>query len=434
MKNSNNQNSKDINIIFLGFCERAAYVRDGNTNVFKWNVLGLKNIILSNIFPLNLKGWNIGLAFSLNIEKKEHKLRITDENGNEVGTINIFPKESSPEADDAALKKDGPLMLFMKHGWTPAFFSLGQTSMIVQRPGNYYINIVLEDDLKVIGEIYFAVIDPHPLTPERIAAIRSEPTAYKSVMMQLGCKKCPKKMQTYAALERSEKQEKKGWVWYQDIPDQYLCDCGATTIDLSIIRRNLHGLLGSRPLENLESSFIPMYEKSAIEDVRSNFTKLIRAKPNEELIQKYIEENTILFHQFPADQIYFKPPILTFFVADFAIVTPQKELVLIEIEKSNTNLLTKKGGIAAPLSHAFDQVNYWLHVVDEHRLAVLESLGINKDSVSAVKGVVIAGREEGYDAKHLRRLKGTDWGRITFLTYDDLLSSLDALLRRMSSL
>lgn len=433
MKETNNQKSKDVDIIFLGFCERVAYVRDGNTNVFKWNVLGLKNIIISNIFPLNLKGWNIGLAISLNIKGKEHTVRITDENGNEIGSINIFPKESSPEAEDALLKKDGPLMLFMKHGWTPAFFSLSQTDMIVQHPGNYYVNLVVDDELIVIGDIYFAIVDPPPLTPERVAAIRSAPRAYKAVRMEVGCKKCPKKLRTYAALERNEKEED-GWTWYQDISDQFSCDCGATTIDTSIIRRNLHAFLGNIPLENLEVSFIPMYEKSAIKDIRSNFAKLLKSNPKEEIIQKYIEENTILLHQFPSNQIYFKPPILTFFVADFAIVTPQKELVLIEIKKANTNLLLKKGSIAAPLTHAFDQVNDWLQIVDEHRLAVLDSLGIDKESVSTIKGVVVAGSEEGYDAKRLRRLKGTDFGRITFLTYDDLLSSLDALIRGMSAL
>ena len=177
-----------------------------------------------------------------------------------------------------------------------------------------------------------------------------------------------------------------------------------------------------------------MYEKSAIENIKSNFSKLIRGKYQEEKIQKYFEENTILLHQFPADQIFFKPRILTFFIADFAIITPQKELILIEIEKTDIRLLKKDGGIAAPLNHAFDQVRDWLHIIDEHKLAFLDSLEINKDCVSTVKGVIIAGSDEGYDAKKLRRLKSIDFGRIVFLTYDDILFSLNALLKSLSSL
>ena len=90
MKKNNNKKPKDVDIIFLGFCERAAYVRDGNTNVFKWNVLGLKNIIISNIFPLNLKGWYVGLAVSLNIKDKEHTVRITNDNGNEPKVLIVL--------------------------------------------------------------------------------------------------------------------------------------------------------------------------------------------------------------------------------------------------------------------------------------------------------------------------------------------------------
>jgi hypothetical protein len=142
----------------------------------------------------------------------------------------------------------------------------------------------------------------------------------------------------------------------------------------------------------------------------------------------------LLLHQFPAERLFPKPPILTFFFADFAVVTPQRELILIELEKTSTRLLKKDGGVAADLSHAFDQVRDWLHTIDEHRLAVLDSLKIDREQVSIVRGVVIAGRDIGYDAHHLRKLKGTDWGRVALLTYDDLAFALDVLIRRMDAL
>ena len=93
--------------------------------------------------------------------------------------------------------------------------------------------------------------------------------------------------------------------------------------------------------------------------------------------------------------------------------------------------MKKNGGIAAPLTHAFDQIRNWLHVANEHRLAVLESISIEKDEVSSVRGVVIAGRDSSCDKKHIRKLKGIDWGKISFLTYDDLLFALDILIRKM---
>ena len=97
-------------------------------------------------------------------------------------------------------------------------------------------------------------------------------------------------------------------------------------------------------------------------------------------------------------------------------------------------MMKKDGGVAAPLSHAFDQVRDWLHLVDEHRLAMLDSMKVEREEVSTIRGVIIAGRDSGYDAHQLRKLKGADWGRITLLTYDDLLFSLDALIRRLDAL
>ncbi len=86
------------------------------------------------------------------------------------------------------------------------------------------------------------------------------------------------------------------------------------------------------------------------------------------------------------------------------------------------------------LNHAFDQVRDWLHVVDEHRLAVLDTLNIDRSRVSTIRGVVIAGRDVGYDAQNLRRLKGSDWGKISLLTYDDLLFSLDSLIGKIATM
>jgi hypothetical protein len=109
-----------------------------------------------------------------------------------------------------------------------------------------------------------------------------------------------------------------------------------------------------------------------------------------------------------------------------------KKLILIEIENANTRLMTKAGDAAAPLSHSIDQVRNWLHVADEHWGAVLAGLGIER--VSAVRGVVIAGRDKPYNHHHLRRLKGLDRGRISFFTFDDLASSLAMLADRVGKL
>lgn len=421
-------------IIFLGLAERVAYVREGNTNLFKWNVLGLKHTILSNIYPMRLNGWSVGLAFLLELMNREHKLILTDETGKDVGFINI--SANSTKANDAEMlaPKQQTQLLVPQKGWATAFLPLGDATIVIEKPGTYYVNYADQESCTVVAQLHFILVDPPPLTPERIAAIKSDPLASKAVRVELGCNHCPTKYRVYAALDKSQKSEDDGWIWYRDIPDTFTCSCGKANLPLEIIRRNLHGFLGMHRDVNEELNFIPLYERSSLETLRSAFSDLLTANPKEESLQTFIEDNPILFHQFPSFSLFSKPPILTSFVADFALVTPKKELLLIELEKTTTRLMKKDGGVAAELGHAFDQVRNWLHLVDEHRLAVLDALKIDRADVSVVRGVVIAGRDVGYDALHLRRLKGEDRGRLTFLTYDDLLFSLDSLIHRMGQL
>jgi hypothetical protein len=430
-------NFKTNDIIFLGFCDRAAYVPIANTNILKWNILGLRSIVLAYIFPFNISGLIIGFAFSFTVAKSRQRFSLTEEKGEEIGTIMIDfhdIRKGTPDASEMAMRQKGPWIVASEYGWMITFLPLKDVNIIITKPGTYYLNLITDEGPQIVGEILFAVINPPPLTPERIAAIKSDPNAAKQVRIEIGCKKCPSKLRAYASIERDTKMETSGWEWYETISNDFTCKCGSTTIDLDIIRKNLHGMLGHRMGYAGEIDFVPLYERSSIERIRKDFLHLLNSAPKEEILQQFLDANPIVLHQFPSEKIFSKPPILTFFAADFAIVTPQKELILIELEKTTTRLMKKKGGIAAPLSHAFDQVRGWLHVVDEHRLAVLDSLKIERELVSVVRGVVIAGRDIGYDAQHLRKLKGADWGRITFLTYDDLLFALDALIRKMTNL
>ena len=101
---------------------------------------------------------------------------------------------------------------------------------------------------------------------------------------------------------------------------------------------------------------------------------------------------------------------------------------------NESSVVKKDGGIAAPLNHAFDQVRDWLNICDQHKLAVLECLKVDSSEVGAIKGAVIAGRDIGYDAHHLRNLKSNDYGPVSLHTYDDLLFALRTLISKIRSL
>jgi hypothetical protein len=50
-------------VAFLGFCERATHLRDGYVNLAKWNLLGLKSVVVAPMYPLGLRGsaWVFGI-------------------------------------------------------------------------------------------------------------------------------------------------------------------------------------------------------------------------------------------------------------------------------------------------------------------------------------------------------------------------------------
>jgi len=308
----------DLGIIFIGICERASCVVDKNTNVLKWNIIGLTHIILSPIYPFPLSSLTLGIAFDKNIIKGGTKIIITNQEEQEVAYINLDVRTVNPTIEEVVLKKDGSILSAPEKGWTTTFLKIGKSDVFFTQPGIYYINAETDGRKEIIGEVQFAVIDPPPLTQERIAAIKSDPNSAKSIGIELGCKKCQDKFKVYADLESpNKKREEEGYCLYTSIPDQFICKCGYTKIDMQIIRKNLHGLLGQRKRERLDVAFTPLYEKSIFEDKRNKFFELINSKPKEEILQQFIQENLILLHQFPSEKIFFKPPILTFFKADF---------------------------------------------------------------------------------------------------------------------
>jgi hypothetical protein len=426
--------TKDAGVVFLGVGERVAYVRDGNTNLFKWNVLGLKSIVLSNIFPFGFQNFYIGIAIYSPQLADDLNFRLLDSNDEQLAFFSLKTVAASLGEDDVLDRKKSPIIRAPEQSWTTVFVNM-DAQVLIKKPDICKIVFDTKDGPVIIGQLIFALIDPPPLTQERIAAIKSIPDAARHVRMEFVCKFCHSKCRVYASIEKSEKLEIDGWMWYENIPEKFLCECKKTDMDLSIIRRNFHGLLGQKlRSKNDAVDFSPMYEHTVLTTIRSDFFKLLKTAKKEEELQKFIEDNPIILHQFPAENLFVKPAILASYKADFAVVTPQRELLLIELEKPNTKILKKDGGIGAELSHAFDQVSDWLHKVDEHRLTVLEELKIDKSSVSTVKGIVIAGRDDGYDQEALRKLKGRYTERIRFFTYDDLGFALDALIRRMDNL
>jgi hypothetical protein len=202
------------------------------------------------------------------------------------------------------------------------------------------------------------------------------------------------------------------------------------------LREHFHDVLGDVPKLGGGIDFTQRYQQSKIEAVCMAFAKLVNSDPPEEEVQKFIQANTVLLTVFSPKRIFFKPPLLTRYIADIAILNNKKELLLIELERPSLQILRQDGGTCAELNQPLKQVNDWLHLAEEHRAAVLTCINnLTMSDVSRIKGIVVAGKDKGYDAEQLRHFKWTNFGSdITVFTYDDLISSVVALVRAVGNL
>jgi hypothetical protein len=408
-------------VAVIGVCERAARVPDGHPLLQKWNLLGLKSVVPSFVFPLTLRGSSLMFAVAQQDEPASFDMVLRGPDGRQHGTITLNVRAVEPDEPEEAAARD--VVQVGPGSWMVDLLAGGATEWFIPGPGVYTIYVRSGGEEVPVGSIAFALATPPPLTPERIAAIKSDPRAAKAVRLELGCSKCPTKLRVCAGLERLGSLETEGYIWYQDLPERFTCSCGQVDVDLGSARSNLHAILGTRTARPNEISFLPMYERGVVDALAVKFKELLATNPAEETLQVFFDQNPLLLHEFSAERTFAKASVLTKYKTDFAILNSRHELVLIELEKTSTRLMTASGGVASQVQHAFDQVHDWLQVFDEHRAAALECLGLRAEDASTVRGVVIAGRDS-YPLEHLRRLKARDFGRVRLLTYDDVLNSV----------
>jgi hypothetical protein len=304
----------------------------------------------------------------------------------------------------------------------------------VFEPGRYSGFYVDPEGESYIGSVIFLHASVAPYTPDEITALRSDPLAAKVVRAEYRCTICGDALRCYTGLERNAKLEAEGWALAELLEGRFKCRCGNTEFDLTYLRTGLHGLLRRSLIlpEAPAGGMVRLYEQTALEEYCRKFKRLLDLNPREEEIQSFLESHPVFFCGFGPLKLMCKKPVLSKYVVDFAVLNGRKELLLVEIEKANTPLVRRDGGIRAELQHAADQVRAWKQVFDEHRVASLECFGLRLDEVAKVRGIVVAGRKPNDEGSE-RLIRTIRWEEIDFFTYDDLISAVTQIIRQMAS-
>jgi hypothetical protein len=197
----------------------------------------------------------------------------------------------------------------------------------------------------------------------------------------------------------------------------------------------MHGMLGrDKRLSSGDINYVRRYGYAEINNIVKEFNKLLEdSKKQEEDFQKFIESHAVMLAQFHAHKLFVKPKILGKYAADFACLTTNDQLLLVELENPKLKLFKKDGHPTANLMHAYGQVRDWLEEFRKHPHAVLEQFKLDEKEVNSVRGVVVAGRKKGLNRSHLQRhMSKPLYGEIEFLTYDDLMESLLQISRELA--
>ena len=227
--------------------------------------------------------------------------------------------------------------------------------------------------------------------------------------------------------------EADGCIYQYDIKGRFICDCGKTNDDLKYLKESLHGMLRKNfSKESLGVSYIRMYAHNQIINIIHEFNKLLINKDKEEIFQEFIEKNPLLLAKYHAKNIFVKPDLLGRFEPDFVILDSRNHLKMIELEKPSLKLFRKDRQPRQELMHAFGQVLDWLDEYKRNPDTFLECLELNRNQITKVSGVVLAGNSKNEDFKNLQRFfSQPTYPDIELVTLDELSNSLLEISKKL---
>lgn len=423
-------NNKKI-VQFLGIAE---FVRQGPLPYpdYPVDILSLSLIKSHFIYPVNIKDYVwvflVGRQFIDLIKKQPISIHIEYEDRSEIAKIEI----GSHSKTRVQRKQTIGHKEFILPIDVDASFLFFEVQGLILKPGEYRIILRTGEKDADLGIVKFVYSPVGEISTEQLRAIEADPYSVKSVVYTLNCNNCGDIYKVYAAHDKRQDIQKTGAIWQKDLPDRFTCSCGKTNIPLRYLKESLHGFLGKdiKQMKGDRFSYVRRYTFDQIVEIIKEYRELIDGDFKEEAIQKFIEHNPVLLARFHPKKVYHKPPILDKYKADIAVLDSQNKLIFIELEKSSLKVFTKRGRPTSGLVNAYSQVNDWLSEYSKHPHAILASYGLDINSVMSVKGVVIAGRLNKIDFKHLQtHLRSPIYPDIEFLTTDDLSNSLLEILR-----
>lgn len=423
--------------IFLGICEKALIRGEGLFQDF----YGAGEMLVLPFLPQTLHGPLLLFAFPIE-GFDSRKIKVTlqhaanPENRAWIDVdISSVPSRAAEKVNLSSIQKhfsvsseqDGAYpqvgSLLMRQGCSYKLIPIPAPPLLVTEPGTYEVIVESNDESYVAGMLDIIFTQPPPISDAERAALKSEPESIKAIRIQLACKKCKDELNLYEQLDNADEPSKelKALTPLRDAPASWRCECEETDIPLKYLKAGIPHLLRQKPLGDRgeQIGFLPRYEQGAVDSILEQYHKLINSRPRERLVQEFLEANPILWNFLAPCRIWPEPRILAKYETDFAILTHSGILFIIEIEKPQTKLVKRKGGIHHELTKGLDQLCDWRVMVQDHRCAVLEYFGLLGRTVD-IRYMLIAGLSYKTQTDHLLKLKRNPSAADVFFCFDEL--------------
>ena len=427
--------------IFLGVCRSALVRAEG---VFQ-DFYQVGDLVALPFFPQNLQGCYLLLAFPTSAIGSGETIRIVlrdfnsparstwvDVEGENVESprfANYAAVAHPYTSEGSESTKTGNLTPVLVS--SDAAFKLMPIPMpplLVPEPTKIEVLAKSGEHEQPLGSFQCTFIRPEALSAEERQAIRSRPGAPRALKMRLQCKICHDTFTLYDVLDPDDTEPPPiGMVKVSQAPESWRCLCGKTTLPLQYLKAGIHELFRSATNigKEQEIKFTPLYQRDTISAILQAFEKVLLSSPPEEQVQKFLESHPILWNFLAPKRIWNKPPILSHFKADFAILTRTNTLYFVEIKKPTTKLFKRRGGIHSELQVGLDQLREYQNKVREHRAAVLDCLELDGTDIE-IKYLLVVGLARAAVANHLSKFKSSDSPADVFFCFDELASILHA--------
>lgn len=432
--------------VFLGVCDSAV-----RRHPFM-DFMGVSCFAAATLYPCNLEPFVLLLAWPIQLVDTEASIEIVGQDDERIhGAQNVsipsfragdLRNPGAPHADDpdqgtyrldAKRATQSALRFAVSPDASHFIFPLPCPPVVLTKPGVVRVNFKSGDETYPIGSFAMGHVSSPPLTAEERRALLSSPATFKTLQIKITCPHCGESQQFYESLDPARDaidEELQSALHLEACSGHWKCSCSRLEVDLDMLKKSMpyHFRHMSPHTSDQRIAGVALYQNQRLASIATQFRQLIATAQREEEVQQFLQTHHIFWHFLSPKKILHKPRILTHYTADFGVVSSQRVLYLVEIEKPSTKLARKGGGTHSEATHGLDQIRDWRRVVQDHRHALLQELGINPGQVSEVRFVFVAGT----DSSEAARLRGNVADDVTILTFEDLAASVTLMQAQLA--